>query len=247
MKLSEETKLKISVAQKGRIPWNKGLTKKTDIRVIKNAENVSKALTGKKQSLERIVHRIQKRKENGNNYLSDETKIKISKAHIGKKLSNEHKENISKANKGKLRSEEFKKNLSTYRKGKPLSSETRLKISKIHSGHSTRGRGWKHSNETKNKMRNIRTIKNIESGKWCSIGKNETQLLNEQEIKDNCKIIRQFVINKLGYTADGYCKETNTIYEVYESAHEKRVFQDLKRENEICNLLNCDFIIIWDR
>lgn len=38
-KLSDETKTKISRKLKGRIPWNKGLTKETDERLAKSGEN----------------------------------------------------------------------------------------------------------------------------------------------------------------------------------------------------------------
>ena len=86
----------------------------------------------------------------------------------------------------------------------------------------------------------------IENGHLWSIGKNETELLNKQEKIDNCKISRQFNTG-IGYIADGYCSETNTIYEIYEKVHDKKIFKDLEREEEICRHLNCDFIIIYDR
>lgn len=40
--LSDETKQKLSIASKGRAPWNKGLNSDTDKRVKKNAESRSK-------------------------------------------------------------------------------------------------------------------------------------------------------------------------------------------------------------
>ena len=108
--------------------------------------------------------------------------------------------------------------------------------------------GCFHTNETKRKLRLI-TLDNIEKfrGKLrCFIGKNETKLLNEQEIKDNCKIIRQYIISELGYIADGYCAETNIIYEVYEKKHEQKIEKDQKRQKEIEEYLGCKFIIILD-
>lgn len=60
---------------------------------------------------------------------SEESRIKISNArkgksyNIGRKLSEDAKLKISKANKGKRRSEEFKKRLSEAHKGKPKSEE----------------------------------------------------------------------------------------------------------------------------
>jgi len=99
--------------------------------------------------------------------------------------------------------------------------------------------------EIRQRLKESRIRQNIESGAWYQIGKHEKQLLDEQEVKDNCKILRQYQISV--YVVDGYCKETNTVYEVYEKAHDKKVFEDLDRENEICKKLSCDFIIIWDK
>jgi len=79
-----------------------------------------------------------------------------------------------------------------------------------------------------------------------NLGKHETQLLNEQEKKDKCTILRQYYI--IGFKVDGYCKETNTVYEVYEKGHfsKQKIKQDLKRQKEIENELNCKFVIIKD-
>jgi hypothetical protein len=74
-----------------------------------------------------------------------------------------------------------------------------------------------------------------------NIGKNEKQLLDEQEIKDKCIIDRNFRIG--GYYPDGYCHETNTIYEKY---HKLQMKKDLTRINNLRRLLNCDVKIIYD-
>ncbi len=105
----------------------------------------------------------------------------------------------------------------------------------------------KHSDEQIRKQR-IRKINEIkENGFWFTLGKHEKQLLNEQELKDSCKIQRQHLINHLGYCVDGYCLETNTVYEVYENYHKDHVERDLKRQKEIENYLKCKFIIIYDK
>lgn len=82
--------------------------------------------------------------------------------------------------------------------------------------------------------------------KFHAIGRHETQLLDEQEKIDNCKIDRNFSI--IGYYPDGYCHETNTIYEVYEHYHtyEAQKQRDTNRQKEIQDHLKCDFKIIWD-
>jgi very-short-patch-repair endonuclease len=80
------------------------------------------------------------------------------------------------------------------------------------------------------------------------IGKNETYYLNLiEEIKD-IKIKRGFRIVNLGYIVDGYCEETNTVYEIYEGYHKKPTqrMKDEKRKNNIVDFLKCKFIIIWD-
>ncbi len=150
--------------KKGQHPWNYGLTKENDERVIKHADSVSKALIKNKSS-----------------HL-----IKMNKSRIGQHLSDETKEKIR-----------------------------------------------------------IKVLESIEKIGGPSIGHNEKLLLDMQEKIDNCKIIRQYN-TEIGYTVDGYCKETNTVYEIYEKHHNKQVFKDLERENNICNKLSCDFIIIWD-
>jgi group I intron endonuclease len=80
-RLSEETKLKISEAHKGKIPWNKGLTK-DDERVAKYISNFlnSSRMTGKT--------------------LSQSARAKISDANKGKPKSDEHRKRISASMKG---------------------------------------------------------------------------------------------------------------------------------------------------
>jgi len=79
-----------------------------------------------------------------------------------------------------------------------------------------------------------------------AIGLNEESLLNKQEIIDNCKIIRDFTV--AGYYPDGYCKETNTVYEVYERYHNypKQKERDTIRQKIIQDTLKCNFVIIYD-
>lgn len=100
---------------------------------------------------------------------------------------------------------------------------------------------------SKNENIKIKILKN-RFGKTlsCNIGKHEKELLDKQEKIDNCIIIRNFIIGP--YRPDGYCKESNTIYEVYERFHRwsKNKIKDKQRQNYIQKELNCNFIIIWD-
>jgi hypothetical protein len=77
-------------------------------------------------------------------------------------------------------------------------------------------------------------------------GRNEDTLLNEIEEIYKISIDRNFRV--LNFYPDGYCKETNTIYEVYEPYHksEKHLKRDDIRRRIIQNYLKCDFYIIWD-
>jgi len=79
-------KLRVSGLGKnsGKIPWNKGLTKKIDERVRKNGENIKKnhkGMTGKQHKIETIK--------------------KMKETKTGKKNSKEHCENIRKSKLGK--------------------------------------------------------------------------------------------------------------------------------------------------
>ena len=129
----------------------------------------------------------------------------------------------------------------TYREiyGNKKSKEIRKKLVKSHTGIT--------QTEESNRKRRIYKVNEIKKhGIWFTIGKHETQLLNEQEKIDNCKIQRQYVLNDLGYCVDGYCPETNTVYEVYEKRHLQHITEDLQRQKNIQNYLKCKFIIIRD-
>lgn len=166
------------------------------------------------------------------------------KGHVfkGKKFTEKHKQNIKNnpnfGMKGKHHSEESINKIKDKLTGKVLSEKHKQNISKG-------SKGKKVSKETKQKLRESRLEQILRDGGELQVGLNEKQLLDEQEIKDNCVIDRNFKV--IGYKPDGYCYETNTIYEVYEKFHDKQVQEDLQRENEICNHLSCDFIIIYDR
>lgn len=81
---------------------------------------------------------------------------------------------------------------------------------------------------------------------FVNIGKNEKAILDRIENEIGYKIDRNFLIE--GYYPDGYCHETNTIYEVYENYHKnkKQIEYDKEREKIIRNSLKCNFVVIWD-
>ncbi len=99
--------------------------------------------------------------------------------------------------------------------------------------------------EIARKNRIFRTNQIIELGYWAQPGRHEKQILDEIEQKERIIIDRKFSVH--GYLPDGYCHETNTIYEIYEKWHENEVEHDAYRQKEIEEELNCKFVIIWDK
>jgi hypothetical protein len=77
-------------------------------------------------------------------------------------------------------------------------------------------------------------------------GKNEKSILDEISKTYGIVIDRHFKI--LNYYPDGYCKENNTIYEIYEKHHRTPLnrVKDTVRQQIIQNELKCDYIIVWD-
>ena len=124
--LSEEHKKSISIANKGRIPWNKDL--KTGPLSESHKKKISISKKGKLCGVEN---------PNFGKPRSEETKRKISESEKGKvvleetkqkireklkdiPLSEEHKRKISEGNKGKKRSEETKRNMRMFTKEEEL-------------------------------------------------------------------------------------------------------------------------------
>jgi hypothetical protein len=77
-------------------------------------------------------------------------------------------------------------------------------------------------------------------------GKNEKDILDKIEMDNNISIQRDFKV--LNFFPDGYCSETNTVYEVNEPHHRKKYYKekDEKRRKILHKYLKCKFIVIWD-
>jgi hypothetical protein len=86
---------------------------------------------GKKLSEE---HKLKLSKANKGKKLKEETKKKMSEVRRGKTHSEETKKKISESNKGKIISEETKIKMSQWQKGKIFSEETKRKIGEFHKG-----------------------------------------------------------------------------------------------------------------
>ena len=114
IKRSDETKAKMSAAQKGR-----GFSSETRAKI-------SASKKGKKASLETRCRMSEVRT---GKKMSPLTRVMLALANTGRKLSSEHKAKISAARKGKKQSPETRAKISTFQKGKTVSAETRTRMS----------------------------------------------------------------------------------------------------------------------
>lgn len=195
-------------------------------------------------------------------FQSQETKAKIKASNI--KFWSEHKElakergrKTGNTERGRKLPPEWVEKVASKLRGKkrgPYSEEWRRNLSLSHIGKSNVALiGKPHSFERRLKERESQ-IKRIErqifNGGPISpcVGNFEKQILDRLEQTQNIKLIRQHKV--IGYFIDGYCEETNTVYEVDEPYHyytgslSKR---DLVREEDIKKVLGCSFVRIKTR
>lgn len=265
--ISEETRKKISKANKGRPAHNKGKKLSEETR--------------KKMSEARKGHPT-----------SEETRNKISIAAKGRKQTNETKEKLSKLNTGKKLSDETKNKISTTLKGRTFSAETienYRKAAKIRSQSpeyikklSKAATGKICSIETRQKLSEAAKIRNSKWGENHPCKREDVKLklrLNAIErlskIMPDCQLVPSFNlkacecfdkimkekniiiqhalnggeyhIKELGYWVDGYDKENNVVYEYDEKHHyslNKLKNKDVQRQKEIEQFLGCTFIRI---
>jgi len=94
----------------------------------------------------------------------------------------------------------------------------------------------------KQRISAINYINNHSKGIQPHLGRNEKDFLDEVELSNNIKLVRQYEV--LGYFVDGYCEELNIVVEIDErpKTHER----DIERENNIIKELNCKFLRIRD-
>ena len=196
---------------------------------------------------------------------SEETKSKLRAAQLGKRLSEETKSKIGFSNMGRIITEETRQRLREAKTGQRHTPESIEKMRAVKSGENNPNFGKHRSEESKQRSREALRGHNVseETKKkqslvarhlfmlrdhWPMLGRNETKLLDEQERINSIVLIRQYRLPELGYTVDGYCRSTNTVYEVYERQHKttETMRRDIVRQNEIVALLGCSFVIIWD-
>ncbi len=227
---TEEMNKKTSESLKGHVGYWKGKTKETDESLRKLTEKSSKTRKERIASGEIVIWNTGLTKE------TDERVAKAAKSMIGKISWCKDK---TKETDERLKKLGEKVSKTKLEKHIHLTDEHKDKIRK-----SSIGR--KEPDELRMKRRIIRQKQIEEAGGIIQIGHNETKILNEIEQKEGIVIDRNFRI--CGYYPDGYCHETNTIYEIYEKKHlkDKQKEYDAKRQKEIEEKLKCRFIITWD-
>jgi hypothetical protein len=122
--MSDETKQKLSLSKKGKIPWNKGTKGLTPGNKNKMSDETKQKLRlanlGKKNSkeaVEKIRAKLKGRKRPDisimlrGRIVSEETRLKISISQKGKTISEETRKKLSEANTGRIISEEIKEKL----------------------------------------------------------------------------------------------------------------------------------------
>jgi len=195
---------------------------------------------------------------------SNESRKKQSAKRKNCKLTESHKLNISI---GLNKSENFKISVHSKERGnkiskkltnKKFSKEHIIKLSESHANVANENNPFynkSHTNEAKNKMR-ISAIERIRLNKFENnqivpfYNKRGCEYFNNLMKINNCFIQHaenggEFYIKKLGYFVDGYDEKNNIVYEWDEKRHfqkGKLIERDIIRENEITNLLKCDFI-----
>jgi group I intron endonuclease len=130
-KTSEETKLKLSIAGRGRIVSSEARAKLSASRKKISAQIIAKLLgntfcRGKTRSPEAVAKTVA---ANTGKKRSAEIRAGISKRNTGRPVSAETREKMSKANTGKKCSEETKAKMSKASKGKPKSEEAKERMS----------------------------------------------------------------------------------------------------------------------
>jgi very-short-patch-repair endonuclease len=105
------------------------------------------------------------------------------------------------------------------------------------------------SEKTKQKMRlsALKYIEEMGGAVRAKVGRAEKSILDQQEIDNKCKIMRSYHIKELGYIVDGYDKENNVVFEVYEPYHnrESQKRRDSIRQKQIQDYLGCGFFIVY--
>ena len=231
--------------KKGNTPWNKGLKNVQEVS-DETRKKISEANKGRIKSKEERIKLSIANKGNQNclgRVLSNETKQKISLAHQGKKLSDIHKQKLSDVKKGKSSHMLNKKHTPETIIKMKKSLKGKIPWNKGLKGVKKTSEKTKEKLRT-SMIKHIENTKLNGQRMTPAIGKNETRILNILEENIGYKILRQHRV--AGYFLDGYCPILNLAIEVDEKFHEKHKEKDLRRENIITDRLGCQFLRIMD-
>lgn len=224
--------------KKGRVIWNKGLTKETNKimalialkKIGLKRPDQSKRMKGKNHPFFGKKHSMKTKKMMGKNHWTKN----------GKWSKEEIKKKIGKHKKGKTyeelyeikKAQQLKKQISKFMKGKYLGNKNSSKRPEV---------------RKKIRKKMINHIKKNRGNFKCNIGKNEKQILDELELSLGFKIYRQFEVE--GYFIDGYIPKLKLAIEIDEKdSHRKPKVKekDIRREKEIKRKLECEFFRIKD-
>ena len=193
-------------------------------------------------------------------------KCALSNTHSGKEISDEHKAKLGNAVKRAWLTGSYS-NVSSLAKirwsgvNNPMYNSNRFgKLNPFFNKHHTsesleKMKNKIFSNYTRDKMSKSAKIRTESNGmNFVNYNPNSIPIL-EQKAKELGIWDLQHAenggeykikINNKFYFVDGYSKEKNTVIEYYETYHKYNTKNDLKRQYEIEQFLNCKFIIIYE-
>ena len=211
--ISEKHKCSLNKPHPTAVPWNKGLSKETSVKVKDAASKVSESLKGKPSWNKGLTKEDERVRVNAER--STATKIsRYGKAFPNNNMNDEHKKKIGIALKGRpnkyrgcVRDPETGRKISKAKMGHTVSEETRAKISLKKKGvkYSPEQRAIKASKEylTRKKNNSFNTSSNEENL--------YNQLLEEHSQKT---ILRQYKDERYPFYCDFYIVEDDLFIEV---------------------------------
>jgi hypothetical protein len=199
-----------------------------------NNPNYGKVRT--EQSIQRMV---ETRTNNGSYVCFNETKKKLSKAHIGKVVSEKTKKRMSNSAIDRYN------RMGMLGEKNPMFGKT---------GKDSPRFGKKHTKEAKRKIR-ISTLKRLErmhGQLYPNYNPEACKIIDEYGKQNGYNFQHaenggEYHIKELGYFIDGYDKEKNVVIEYDESYHDNIKEKDIQRQKEIEEYLKCKFIRIKEK
>ena len=184
------------------------------------------------------VHRTSKESPMYGRKHSEKTKKLISESRMGDKnwaKQADVRKKIGDAGRGRKHSEKTKQIMSQQMMG-----EKNPFYGKTHTDEVKKILRFKRIEEIKNKLGQLSPNYNPSS---ISIIRQKAKELGITDLQ-HAENGGEFYIKELGYWVDGYSKEKNIVIEYYEKHHNRQKKRDSRRQKEIEEYLECEFIII---